>query len=89
MAFDPFMDLSLDLKTQSKKKKVDVDKVADIVPVDVKECLERFTGKEKLPSGEYTCQKCGGSQQNATKQLSVQKLPPVLTIHLKVSLRDV
>ncbi|KAF1808465.1 cysteine proteinase [Eremomyces bilateralis CBS 781.70] len=82
-AFDPFMDLSLDLKSQARKRKADVDKFADIVPVDVRECLERFTGKEKLPSGEYTCHKCGGSQQNATKQLSVQRLTPVLTIHLK------
>lgn len=43
-------------------------------------CLRRFTQPEKTT---YKCEKCGKSSNDATKQLSVRKLPPVLCIQLK------
>ncbi|KAF1920509.1 ubiquitin carboxyl-terminal hydrolase-like protein 22 [Ampelomyces quisqualis] len=80
-AQDPYMDLSLDIRNQSKKRKLNADK-GDEIPLDVRDCLERFTAKEKLGSAEYTCRNCD-SPQNATKQLSIKRLPPVLAVHLK------
>lgn len=88
-ANDPVMDLSLDLRSQVKKRKLektDGDPAASQKDMELKDCLERFTGKEKLPNGDYTCQNCKGEQPNATKQLSVLRLPTVLPIHLKVNL---
>ncbi|KAH8727111.1 ubiquitin carboxyl-terminal hydrolase-like protein 22 [Phaeosphaeriaceae sp. PMI808] len=80
-AQDPYMDLSLDIRNQGKKRKLNADK-GDETPLDLRDCLERFTAKEKLGSAEYTCRNCD-SPQNATKQLSIKRLPPVLAIHLK------
>lgn len=81
-ALDPFMDLSLDLRNQVKKRKLGGE--APNTPVKLEDCLGRFTGKEKLAEAEYVCRNCGDTQQNATKQLSVESLPPVLSVHLKV-----
>ncbi|KAG9192141.1 ubiquitin carboxyl-terminal hydrolase 22/27/51 [Alternaria panax] len=80
-AQDPYMDLSLDVRVQGKKRKMNVEK-GEETPLDLRDCLERFTVKEKLGSAEYTCRNCD-SPQNATKQLSIKRLPPVLSIHLK------
>ncbi|KAF2786025.1 ubiquitin carboxyl-terminal hydrolase-like protein 22 [Melanomma pulvis-pyrius CBS 109.77] len=80
-ALDPYMDLSLDVRNQAKKRKLDV-KSGDDVQLDLRDCLERFTGREKLAAADYTCQNCE-SGQNATKQLSIKRLPPVLPVHLK------
>jgi ubiquitin carboxyl-terminal hydrolase 22/27/51 len=79
-ALDPYMDLSLDLRTHSKKRKLDSG--GEEVPMDLRDCLERFTGREKLSADDYTCQNCK-ERQNATKQLSIKRLPPVLSIHFK------
>lgn len=79
-AQDPYMDLSLDIRNH-KKRKVSSDK-GDEVPFDLRDCLERFTAKEKLGSAEYTCRNCD-KPQNATKQLSIKRVPPVLAVHLK------
>jgi ubiquitin carboxyl-terminal hydrolase 22/27/51 len=76
------MDLSLDVRIQGKKRKMIAEK-GEETPLDLRDCLERFTVKEKLGSAEYTCRNCD-SPQNATKQLSIKRLPPVLSIHLKV-----
>lgn len=81
-ALDPYMDLSLDIRNQTKKRKHNADKAVE-APLDLRDCLERFTAKEKLGSAEYTCRNCD-SPQNATKQLSIKRLPPVLAVHLKV-----
>ncbi|TPX56080.1 hypothetical protein PhCBS80983_g04802 [Powellomyces hirtus] len=43
------------------------------------ECLDRYTVPEKL---EYNCGQCKESKE-ATKQISVKKLPPILSIQLK------
>lgn len=79
-ALDPYMDLSLDVKNQGKKKKSSAN--SDDPSLDLRDCLSRFTAKEKLGSAEYTCRNCD-SPQHATKQLSIKRLPPVLSIHLK------
>ncbi|ORY09783.1 ubiquitin carboxyl-terminal hydrolase 2 [Clohesyomyces aquaticus] len=83
---DPYMDLSLDIRNQGKKRKAAHQDAngddAAFKELDLRECLERFTSREKLAAAEYTCQNCDGGQ-NATKQLSIKRLPPVLPIHLK------
>ncbi|KAI7852109.1 hypothetical protein BDC45DRAFT_588647 [Circinella umbellata] len=47
------------------------------------DCLDRYTHPEKLGPNEYSCSKCGNTFQEATKQLSVKRLPPVLSFQLK------
>lgn len=84
VAVDPFLDLSLDLRAQVKKKLTGDAKAEDPGPMRLEECLRRFTSEEKLPASEYSCRKCN-TQRDATKQFSVLELPPVLCIHLKVS----
>ncbi|KAI5855442.1 hypothetical protein BZA05DRAFT_443093 [Tricharina praecox] len=76
-AHDPVMDLSLDLRIKDKKNK----QPQGIVQT-VQQCLARFTATEKLGVNEYNCSKCAGPRE-ATKQLTVKRLPPVLCIQLK------
>ncbi|KAI9028353.1 hypothetical protein CLU79DRAFT_563267 [Phycomyces nitens] len=47
------------------------------------DCLDRYTQPEKLGNNEYSCSKCGNTFQEATKQLSVKRMPPVLSFQLK------
>ncbi|TID14084.1 ubiquitin carboxyl-terminal hydrolase 2 [Venturia nashicola] len=85
---EPFMDLSLDLRMQSKKRKLNgIAKTNGVNGKEdeglrLEECLARFTGDERLGKDDYMCHKCG-KQRDATKQLSIKQLPPVLSIHLK------
>ena len=88
-ALDPFMDLSLDVRSTAvsvKKKKLPMTgvmtTVKEIAPMDLWECLERFTAAEVLGSDSYTCRKCDSAQE-ARKKLGLKRLPPVLPIHLK------
>ncbi|THW78364.1 ubiquitin carboxyl-terminal hydrolase-like protein 22 [Aureobasidium pullulans] len=80
-AVDPFMDLSLDLKSSGPKKKKN-EAPAPAQAVDLTECLDRFTSPEVLQASDYRCRECD-SQQSATKRLALSRLPPVLPIHLK------
>ncbi|QRW03669.1 ubiquitin carboxyl-terminal hydrolase [Ceratobasidium sp. AG-Ba] len=64
------LDISLDLKPIA----------AGGLDMTLLSCLKRFTQPEKTT---YKCEKCGNSSNDATKQLSVRKLPPVLCIQLK------
>lgn len=80
-AVDPFMDLSLDLKSAGPKKKKNDPPVAPQA-VNLTDCLDRFTSPEVLPASDYRCRECD-SQQTATKRLALSRLPPVLPIHLK------
>lgn len=88
---EPFMDLSLDLRIQSKKRKLNGTAKTNGVNgkedegLRLEECLARFTSDERLGQDDYKCHKCG-KQRDATKQLSIKQLPPVLSIHLKVGL---
>lgn len=88
-ASDPFMDLSLDIKSPgfiTKKKKLGmingVQTVKEALPIDLVECLDRFTSIETLPSDNYRCRKCATNRE-AKKKLSLTRLPPVIPIHLK------
>lgn len=82
---DPFLDLSLEVRSQTKKKAGnDVKNSNEPSIMRLEDCLKRFTGREKLPAADYTCSKCE-AQRDATKQFSILQLPPVLCVHLKVS----
>lgn len=87
---DPFMDLSLDIRNQPvvKKKKLALingtKTTTEVVPMDLSECLDRFTSAETLSAeaGSYHCRSCSSAQE-AKKKLSLARLPPVIPIHLK------
>lgn len=86
---DPFSDLSLDIKQAAvsiKKKKLSMingtQTVKEVLPMDLTECLDRFTSTETLSSDSYHCRKCDSSQE-AKKAFSISHLPPVIPIHLK------
>lgn len=80
---DPVMDLSLDLRLKDKKKSGSGSAVG-VMPAEqsLQDCLQRFTAKERLGADDYTCENCRA--RDATKQLTVKTLPPVLCIQLKV-----
>ena len=87
--YDPFVDLSLDIKSTAvsvKKKKLSMingtTTVKEVLPMDLTECLDRFTAPETLSSDSYHCRKCN-SAQKAEKRLKLSTLPPVLPVHLK------
>lgn len=87
--YDPFVDLSLDIKSPGfsvKKKKLSMingtSTVKEALPMDLTECLDRFTAPETLSSDSYHCRKCN-SAQKAEKRLKLSSLPPVLPVHLK------
>ncbi|ORY03622.1 cysteine proteinase [Basidiobolus meristosporus CBS 931.73] len=79
-AYDPVLDVSLDVKATARKKK---SSKRDDVSYSLVDCLNRYTSPEKLGPREYSCSKCGNTFQEATKQLSFKALPPVLSIQLK------
>jgi ubiquitin carboxyl-terminal hydrolase 22/27/51 len=90
-AHDPFMDLSLDIRnsaTANKKNKLKLvngtSTSKEILPMDLTECLDRFTSAETLSAegGNYHCRTCDSAQE-AKKKLSLVQLPPVVPIHLK------
>jgi ubiquitin carboxyl-terminal hydrolase 22/27/51 len=88
-ALDPVMDLSLDVKNAGfsiKKKKLAMingtQTVKEALPMDLSECLERFTNAETLSTDSYFCRKCNENRE-AKKKLTLARLPPVLPIHLK------
>jgi ubiquitin carboxyl-terminal hydrolase 22/27/51 len=70
--FEDFRDISLDMT-----------RAQGLLHESLGACLKGFTREECLTSGErYWCASCGG-QQEAAKQLSIQRLPNVLCFHLK------
>ncbi|KAI5361619.1 Putative Zinc finger, RING/FYVE/PHD-type, ubiquitin specific protease [Septoria linicola] len=86
---EAFMDLSLDVKSAGvvvKKKKLALtgatQTVKEQIPVELLECLDRYTSAETLSSDNYTCRKCDGPKE-AKKKLSLTRLPPVIPIHFK------
>ncbi|EMC99959.1 hypothetical protein BAUCODRAFT_63002 [Baudoinia panamericana UAMH 10762] len=88
-ALDPFLDLSLDIRSAAvsvKKKKLTMingtTTVREVLPMDLTECLDRFTSAETLSADSYHCRKCDKNQE-ATKKLSLGRLPPVVAVHLK------
>jgi len=86
---DPFIDLSLDIRSSAvsvKKKRLSMingtTTVKEVLPMDLTECLDRFTAPETLSSDSYHCRKCDKAQE-AEKRLKLSSLPPVLPVHLK------
>ncbi|KAK9767114.1 hypothetical protein K7432_003339 [Basidiobolus ranarum] len=79
-AYDPVLDVSLDVKATTRKKK---STRRDDVSHSLLDCLSRYTCPEKLGPKEYSCSKCSNTFQEATKQLSFKALPPILSIQLK------
>ncbi|KAF9307407.1 hypothetical protein BGZ74_003882 [Mortierella antarctica] len=87
-AFDPILDISLDLRPTRRSKSNGVNKVRGVDekndgPNSLADCLDRYTHPEKLGTNEYNCSKCGKTGQEATKQLSMKVIPPVLSFQLK------
>jgi ubiquitin carboxyl-terminal hydrolase 22/27/51 len=91
---DPMLDISLGLRPVEKKKSIKNGKLngaerrvsSDAIKGGntLLDCLDRYTQPEKLGQNEYSCSKCGNTFQEATKQLSIKRIPPVLSIQLKV-----
>ncbi|KAG0313453.1 hypothetical protein BGZ99_008859 [Dissophora globulifera] len=87
-AFDPILDISLDLRP-TRRSKSGLNKVRGMNdekndgPNSLADCLDRYTHPEKLGTNEYNCGKCGKTGQEATKQLSMKVIPPVLSFQLK------
>ncbi|KAK9366325.1 hypothetical protein V1509DRAFT_569010 [Lipomyces kononenkoae] len=72
VTIDPLMDLSLELRD----RKSDSSRI-----LSLQQCLEKFTSPEKLET-KYMCSFCS-TRQEVTKQLTVKRLPLVLSIQLK------
>jgi len=72
---DPMLDISLELKGKGGEVVSGENTLAA--------CLRRFTQPEKLGPKEYSCGKCGKASHEASKRLSVRKLPPVLSFQFK------
>ena len=90
-ADEPFVDLSLDLRQQAKRRKLDPKPAGtktppEDAPLELTQCLRNFTRQEKLAPDAYTCRskECGNTPQRARKHLTIKKLPPTLCIQLKV-----
>ncbi|KAK5173072.1 uncharacterized protein LTR77_003194 [Saxophila tyrrhenica] len=89
-ALDPFMDLSLDIRSTpvTKKKKLSLINATatskEHLPMDLTECLDRFTSTETLSAeaGSYNCRHCS-SPQEVKKKFSLSRIPPIIPIHLK------
>ncbi|GAB5593679.1 hypothetical protein Unana1_08579 [Umbelopsis nana] len=117
-AYDPMLDISLDLLPAEKKKKqhllstvvdggigkqtnpqLPTNDKRDVPSSDptqsffaarraresnsLTDCLDRYTKPEKLGENQYSCGNCGRTFQAAVKQLSVKRLPQVLSFQLK------
>ena len=92
LTLDPFLDLSLEIRSSNikqagtKKKKVqtatDIISIPEVEEISLQECLEEYTIPEKLNLAQYSCKSCS---QSVVKQLSFKALPPILSIQLKVN----
>lgn len=76
---DPFLDISLDLKSPKSSSNGVAGGKPELYLI---ECLTRYTRAESLDVAGYSCPNCGSAQ--ATKQLSFLRFPPVLCFQLKV-----
>ncbi|XP_058724917.1 ubiquitin C-terminal hydrolase 22 [Vicia villosa] len=84
--YDPFLDISLNLdihislaeKGKKLTKQNEDDNMSTLLG-----CLDLFTRPEKLgPDQKLYCQNCR-ERQNSLKQMSIRKLPLVITLHVK------
>ncbi|KAJ7692121.1 hypothetical protein B0H17DRAFT_1061969 [Mycena rosella] len=72
---DPMLDISLELKGKAEG-------VGAAGENTLTACLKRYTQPEKLGAKQYSCAKCKTAHE-ASKRLSIRKLPPVLSFQLK------
>ncbi|KAF8628559.1 hypothetical protein AX15_003826 [Amanita polypyramis BW_CC] len=73
---DPMLDISLELKGKAGGDTASAEN-------SLAACLRRYTQPERLGSKEYSCAKCGKASHEASKRLSIRKLPPVLSFQFK------
>ncbi|KAF7297767.1 Ubiquitin carboxyl-terminal hydrolase [Mycena kentingensis (nom. inval.)] len=73
---DPMLDISLELRGKSGEAYPAAENT-------LAGCLRRYTQPEKLGPKQYSCAKCGKAAQEASKRMSIRKLPPVLSFQLK------
>uniref|UniRef100_A0A0W0F2P4 Ubiquitin carboxyl-terminal hydrolase n=1 Tax=Moniliophthora roreri TaxID=221103 RepID=A0A0W0F2P4_MONRR len=71
---DPIFDISLEMKEKGDSASGENTLGA---------CLRRYTQPEKLGNKEYSCDKCRKATHDASKRLSIRKLPPVLSFQFK------
>ncbi|KAJ7215547.1 hypothetical protein GGX14DRAFT_443055 [Mycena pura] len=72
---DPMLDISLELRGRAGEAVSGENTLAA--------CLRRYTQPEKLGPKQYSCAKCGKAAHEASKRLSIRKLPPVLSFQFK------
>ncbi|MCJ1308615.1 hypothetical protein MMC25_002268 [Agyrium rufum] len=83
---DPIIDLSLDIRHQAKKRKMDSNAKANPdSPLELETCLKNFTASEKLGADAYKCRSdiCRDTHQRARKHLTIKRLPPTMCITFK------
>lgn len=86
-SFQGFLKSSIVCPECQNDRKTTIDPMMDL-SLDIKnkstlhECLDNFHKKEQLTDFNYHCEKCN-TKQNAIKQLTIAKLPPVLVLQLK------
>eukprot|EP01083_Nonionella_stella_P065520 171761_1 len=82
-SFDPFCDISLNIKlpVQQRVKHILSGDSSPVYSTTLHQCLRRFTHPEEL-SERFSCSKCK-IRQKSIKQLSIERLPKVLCLHLK------
>lgn len=87
--YEPYMDLSLEFPDRYQITKHNSRVAEDICHIT--EMLAKFTEEENLEGKIYSCENCNKSRSKssatvyteAKKQLLINKLPPVLRLHLK------
>lgn len=87
--FEPYMDLSLEFPERYQITKSNSRIAQDICHVT--EMLAKFTEEEKLEGKIYSCERCNSNRRRsagplhteAKKQFLINKLPPILRLHLK------
>ncbi|PFH51097.1 hypothetical protein AMATHDRAFT_143422 [Amanita thiersii Skay4041] len=87
---DPMLDISLELKgikngsgSSTRGSPTTLGTGDNNSNNNLAACLRRFTQPEKLGPKEYSCSKCAKSSHEASKRLSIRKLPPVLSFQFK------
>eukprot|EP01080_Neovahlkampfia_damariscottae_P006153 gene6153-10160_t len=67
--YDPFIDISLNMKSLSKEES------------NLEDCLQKYTKSESIGETVY-CKSCEG-KYGSTKQLSIKSIPVILCFHMK------
>ncbi|MCJ1322384.1 hypothetical protein MMC15_007732 [Xylographa vitiligo] len=82
---DPIVDLSLDIRQQIRRRKVDAKASTAETPLELSTCLKSFTSPEKLGVDAYTCKsdQCENTPQRTKKHMTIKKLPPTVCIQFK------